>query len=778
MSPTSPPPNLYLARRSRIAILASAACAAFISTAASADCTVTTGTSVQCSGASTGYVNFGDSVSLSADTTASITGPVLLGNDATVINAGQISSSTAAPILQVGTNSSILNDGSIQLSPTTSGSAAVVLGDDSTLTNNGSLGTTAGFSLLQFGQAGTFINNSAATAAVTGNILFGPNVSGGVSTLKNYNTAFGIDGNVYSTGNTDLYNDGLFNGSLVQTATGGTVTLTNDSAGNFTGFISTGDATTIANNGIMAITGATNIGSARLGPSSFTNAGTLSVGTTAPIEFVVNGAFVNGPSGILNIALHSNGIAAPVAGTSYSQIYAAGPNGTATLGGTLNLVATPGFYPSGSIYNLVLADQGITGNFASVNGTSLPFISFVPVGIVNLGSQVAYEVEAVRSGTYAQAIASVATPAEIAIATGLQPMVATANADPTGTAAALIGDLDLLTIPQMQTLLDQINPANYFAFAGEMSDQVNIFDRQVILRTMDGPRDQPRSGGWIDGSAQFEVGSSDDGLRQRMSGVTAGYDLGGRHWLVGAAAGFSSATLRSDTATFAGHNHAYILGAYGSLDLGPLTATGQLDYDLGSLSATKQLSLTYQSTTTAATTTTPATTTTTAVNTPVTASPGDHLFKATGTIGADLKFVGMKATPFIGIDVERGAINGFTEAGGGAADLTVADVKINRTDMLAGLYVTASSGSVRPYVRAAYRSQLGGGSGDTVSAYFNGDPTTTFAVTGSEADRHELDLDGGIDVPMDDATFFLGYQETARKELTEAGFHVGIRIPF
>ena len=780
-------PNLLLSpvttfsRAFRIAIFASAASAALFSTAASADCTGdTTGENVTCTGASTGYTNLGSGVSLSADSTAAITGPVLLGNSATVTNGGSITSTSTAPILQVGTGSSITNNGTVSVSAPSGGSAAVVVGDDGTLTNNGNLTAIAGATVVQFGQAGTFINNSAATSAVIGNIQFGPNVDGGTSNLENYNTAFGITGNVYSSGNTSIYNDGLFQGSFTQTPTGGAVSFTNDSGGTFTGSITTGDPTAIVNAGTMSLTAATNIGTARLAASSFTNSGTLNVGVASPVQLVVNGSFVNSPSGILNIALHSNGTSAPVAGTSYSQIYAAGPNGVASLGGTLNLVASPGFYPTGSTYNVILADQSISGNFAAVNGSTLPFIKFVPVGIATIGGQQAYEVMAVRSQTYAQVLASVGTPSEIAIATGLEPLVTTANSNPTGAEATFIGDIDLLTIPQTQTLLDQINPANYVAYAQAMTDQVNLFDRKVMMRMMDGPVDQSRSGGWIDGSGQFHVGSTPaNGTSERIWDLTAGYDLGGPHWLVGAALSASSATVSTANGSLDGENHAFIVGAYGAFDAGPFVATGQVDYDLGSLSATKMLSLAYTTTTTAATATSSASTTTTATNTTVTADPGDHLFKASGTLGLNLHIGGMKATPFVGLEYARGAINGFTESGGSAADLTVAQINVDRTNVLAGFYATENEGAVRPYVRAAYRSELGGGGRDNeVSAYFDGDAATSFTVVGPDAGRHELDLDEGLNAVMDDGTLFIGAQETVFSDTTELGLHGGIRIAF
>jgi hypothetical protein len=741
---------------------------------AQADCTPPSGTTVTCTGSSTGYSNVTTGVSLTADSTAAITGPVLLGNSATVSNSGSISSSTTAPILQVGSNSSITNNGTIQLTLTSSGTAAVLLGDNSVLTNNKALSAVTGNSVVQFGQAGTFINNSSATAAVVGNLSFGANVSGGTSTLDNYNSAFGITGNIFSIGNTSIYNNGLISGSFVQTPTGGTIGFTNDTGGNFTGSISTGDVTTLTNNGSLTLNAASVLGGARLGTSSLTNAGTLTVGTTGANELIVNGAFVNSPSGILNIALHSNGSSTPAPGSSYSQIFASGAAGTATLGGTLNIVPTAGFYPTGSTYNVILADQTISGNFATVNGSTLPFISFVPVGIVTLGTQEAYQLIAVRTQTYAQAIALVATPSQLAIAQALNPVVASANADPTSPAATLIGSIDLLTVPQTLTLLDQINPASYSAFGQTMIDQMDLFNRQVALRGIDETSDDYHSGWWADGSGQFSFGKTPTtGSKEQFVGATAGYDFDGKAWRAGLVAGLSSGTLKALTGP-TGKNNAYMFGLYGQAHAGPVFAMGQVDYDVGSLSGKKNLSLGY--TTTPATSTTPATTT--SIDTLITAHGNEHLLKLSGLVGVDVPVRTVEITPFAGIDYARGGISGFTEVGGGAADLTVADMPVKQTDALAGLYVAGADGSLRPYVRAVYRSRLGSESNSLVTAYFNGDPTTSFTLPGSVPARQEADIDAGVNFVYDDGALFLGYQGTIRKGMSDHGIQGGIRLMF
>jgi uncharacterized protein YhjY with autotransporter beta-barrel domain len=761
-------------RALRAARLLSVSAAALCPTIAYADCTPPTGTTVTCTGASTGYSNVTTGVNLTADSTAAITGPVILGDTVTVNNSGSITSSTAAPILQVGSSSSVTNNGTIQFSGTTNGSAAVVLGDNSTFTNNKSLSATTGYLVLQFGQGGTFNNTSAATTAVTGNISFGANISGGTSTLNNSNTAFGITGNISSIGNTVINNSGLITGSFVQTPTGGQVNFLNDTAGNFTGTISTGDVTSLLNNGSLTVSAASVLGGSRLGTSSLINNGTLNVGSGGVAQLVVVGSFVNSPGGTLNIALNSSGTTGPVAGSTYSQVYAAGPDGTATLGGTLNIVPTAGFYQTGSTYNLILADQSISGSFASVNGSTLPFIHFIPVGIVTVGSQQSYQVMAIRPTTYADAIASVATPSQLLIAQSLNPLVTAANTDPTSTAAVLVGQIDLLTIPQTQTLLDQINPAGYVAFGQTMLDQMNMLNRQVALRSADEVSDEYHAGWWVDGSGQFGLGKTPTiGAKEKLFGVTGGYDISRKALRLGVVAGFSSGSLKALTGP-GGTNNAYMLGLYGRIHAGPAFALGQVDYELGSFSAKKNLALSY--TTAAATSTTAATASPN--YTLVDASSHEHLLKLSGIVGFNLPVGILKITPFGGIDYAKGSISGFTEVGAVAADLTVARLPVDRTDALAGLNVTSSSGFMRPYVRAVYRSRIGSGSNSLVSAYFDGDPTTSFTLAGTGMARQEADVDAGVNWVYDEGALFFGYQGTIRKGMSDHGLHGGIRLMF
>ena len=742
------------------------------STAAFAQCVPdSTGTNVTCSGTVTGgYQNPATGVTLTAVTGAAITGPVLLGTSASVANAGTISALAGGAAVQAGDTSSVVNSGTISSVSASAGSAGIVLGDHSIVTNAGSLSAIAGTDAVQFGRGGNFQNLASATAIVTGNIQYGLNLGTDVATFSNANTAFGFSGTVISSGNTNIDNAGLFVGAINQVATLGSVSIVNEAAGTFTGTITTGDVTTLTNNGTMALTGLSQIGTLLSAGTSFTNNGSLTVGTaTAVSTLVVNGGFRQNAGGTLNVAILAPTGGIPVAGTTYSQVYAAGTTGTATLGGTLNVTPTAGFYPTGAVYNVVVADKSVTGAFGAVTGNALTFISFVPTGITTLANgQQAYQLTVQRNGTYASVLAPTATAQQVAIATAFQPLVATATASPTTPTATLIGQVDFLSVANAETFFSDLSPAGYAAYAHAMRDQTNLFQRQIGLRMHDNYSTQPGNsdetylaGFWLQGFDQFAAKSSNTvGSRETSLAFAGGYDVIGDHYTLGGAVGFASDKLRYNGGNLVGHTNGTQFALYGSYHAGMFFADAIGSYQFGRLSATQTILV--------------GTVTDTA-----TANPTDHVVSGTGKIGANIAVDRFTLSPFVGVQVDRGSIRQFTETSATATALTVGRIDARRTDLLLGAALNASTGSIRPYIRGTYRSRLGSDPSANVTAYLDGDTTTTFTVAGQAQSAHQADVDAGVQFIVDDgAGFYLGYQGSYRSDLTAHGVMVGFRGQF
>ena len=332
----------------------------------------------------------------------------------------------------------------------------------------------------------------------------------------------------------------------------------------------------------------------------------------------------------------------------------------------------------------------------------------------------------------------------------------------TSTAATLAGQTDVLTVAQAQAFFDSVSPAGYLGYANAMRDQANTFQRQVALRMTDQNSDHAEDGFWFQAGGNVFGKAARGTPHSRETGyqIDFGYDVSGPKYVLGAAFSYSQGHLTYGLGNLVGHNNAYIFGGYGAYHLGPLVASGQVSYQLGTFSANKVI-------------TAGATTTTTA------AHSTDRLLTASAALGGEIKAAGLSLTPFVGIATQIGSISAFTEANAGAADLAVGRIRANRTDLLAGATVTTPSGGLRPYLRAAYRSQIGSGPDSGVTAYFNDDPTTFFTVAGQPAARHQGDVDAGVNfVVNDEGGFFVGYQGTFRSDLTSHGLVAGVRLEF
>jgi uncharacterized protein with beta-barrel porin domain len=474
----------------------------------------------------------------------------------------------------------------------------------------------------------------------------------------------------------------------------------------------------------------------------------------------VNGNFVQTGSGTLGVLIGLPTTSGPVAGGTYSQVRA---SGTATLGGTLALTVTNGYYPTNSLYNVVVGDQGVSGSFSSITGNVLTFISFTPVGIVTLGgTQQAFQLRVDRTTTYAAGLGSGATANQLAVAAGFQPLVAYADAHLTSDATALVGSVDVLTAAQAATFFDSISPAGYIAYANSMRDHASLFQRQVANRMHDHNSDQAQKGWWVNFGirALAKDVAGTDKTKTTGFNFAGGYDFSGPSYVIGVAGGYSHSKLKYGLGSMDGSDNAYQIGGYAQYSMGPLFVGGIVDYQFGSIKATK-------------TSTANTITRTSAI------SPKSKLLTASGRIGADVDAGPIAFQPYVGIEYNKGSIDAFTETGAGAANLIVNKIKADRTDLLAGATLTRSTGKWRPYVKGTYRSMIGDGPANTVTAAFTDIPTSTFTVTGRGAGKTEFDVDAGLNwVSDDEGGLYIAYQGTYRNDLTSHGIVAGIRLEF
>lgn len=766
-------------RARRFAPIALASTALMTPGVAWADCTPATGTTVTCSGTSAAYTNTASGVNVTVASGASVTAPLVIGTSGTLSNSGTVTNTSAIYGVQYGDNATITNNGTITSSSSTSGAGAITVGANSTVTNNAVLTAYAGTPAVNFGVNGTFINNTAATAAVTGNIAFGTNTGSNRAYFYNYNTAYGFTGAVTASGNITAYNSGIFTGTFSQSPVSGsnTVSFTNASGGTFTGIFASGDTTTLTNAGTMYLYSGSTVGYYYTtgGTSSLINNGTSStnsqlwIGTAAaPAKVIVYGNYTQGAYGTLNIPIYPAGSSTTTAGSTYSQLYT---TGTASLSGTLNLNVTAGFYPTGTVFNVVHADGGITGDFSTVTvngGTNLLFTTFTKIGTVASSSGTGQDYEFVAAhNSYATVMAANGANAnQIAISKGLDKLLVTATANTGSDAASLLGAVDILNASDAKLFLDQISPEGYLAYATALRDQANLFHRTIDMRMKDQNSTHPEDGWWLTPmmTASFSSTASTVGgyrTRDQMMSIAAGYDFSGPSHVYGLAVNLSWDKLHYAPNNLGGTNRDYAVAGYVGKNFGPLHLTGIASYHMGKMTATKTITIgasTYTRT--------------------AKASAGEDLFKATGKVGFELKAGGFTVEPFVGIDFNKGKIKGFTETGAGAANLTVDGISADRTELLAGVSLTRAKGMFRPYLTATYRSKITG-AGNTVTALMNAQSDTQFTVTGLAQGNSQVDTNAGVNIVFDDAgALFIGYQGIYRSSYMAHGINLGIRLEF
>ncbi len=755
---------LTASRARKFAVLALAASALAAPSAAFATCTLS-GTAVTCDGASAAYTYTGSSAAqVTVNSGATVTAPLVVAvSGSTLTNTGSITNTAIQYGVQYGDNATITNNGTITSTGSSTGAGAINVGANSTVTNNSVLTAYAGTPAVNFGVNGRFVNNTAATAAVSGNIAFGVNTGSNIGRFENYNLTYGFTGVVTGSGNLSVINSGTFTGTISQLPVAGSnaVSITNNTGGIFSGVISTGDTTTLSNSGTMYLYAGSTLGYYYTagGTSLLSNAGSLTIGTaSAPALLNVAGNFAQTSAGTLNIAIAPAGTAATAPGYNYSQI---ATTGTATLGGTLNLNVAAGFYPTGSVYKVIDAKGGISGNFSSVTGADLLFVSFINNGIVASGTGQAYQFTALHK-SYATVLGqNSATPNQLAVAGGLDKLLTYANTNTGTDAASLLGQVDILDINQAKGFLDQLSPAGYLAYAQALHDQANTFSRLIGLRMNDQNSDHPEDGWWLTPSYQSSFTSVTGTARTKQSllGFSGGYDFSGPRHVFGAALNLSWNTLKNGNATLTGTNRDYGIALYGAQSFGPIRLSGQVAYHSGKASVTRAMQLgNYYRTSTG--------------------SGTENLLKATAQVGFNLTAKGFTLQPFVGVDYAKGKISSFTETGGGAANLTVSSINADRTDLIAGVSFTRSKGKWRPYTTVTYRNLQSGGD-NTVTAYLNGDSSTAFTVAGLAKLKTEVDVNAGMNIVFDDAgSLFFGYQGTYRSNFKAHGINLGIRLEF
>jgi outer membrane autotransporter protein len=594
-------------------------------------------------------------------------------------------------------------------------------------TNGSFAGALSGAGTLTKAGAGTLTLTNVANNSTIGRV----GVNAGTLALNGALTA--SNGTMVTSGATLNVAPG---GALVSAVTG--------NAGSFT----TVDGTITGNVGNAgSLSGAGTI------VGNVTNTGILAPGN-GPGTFNVNGVFTQTAAGTIAVQLSPS----TVAGTGYDRIIVTGTPGTATLAGTAVLGASTGLYVGGSTYDIVTATGGVTGSLALSGNVISPFISFANTGIVNITGGQAYRLTLVRTN-YAVGIGAGATPNQIATANGFQGLVTGA----TGDAATVVIAVDNMTAAQAQGFFTQTSPEPYSAYATGLLDKGELFTRQIQLQLHGTPSHVDGASIWGRGYGSWANGNNRDsffGTDQRIFGGAGGIDYRSNGLTLGIAGGYSHDRFDYGAGTSRGRGNSWQVGGYFDYDFGGFDVDATVAYVHGSYRNTRTINIT-------------------SISRIADANFNGNLFKAIGTVGYNFDIGGMKLRPFAGIDYSTGHINGFSETGAGALNLTVDRINTKRTDALVGISLSSSPNpGLSPYGRVAYRYDLNRRNND-VSAAFNGNTASRFTVGGTGYNRSAVDVDAGLNYNVSQTVaFFAVYEGSFRKRGSDHGFSAGLRVSF
>jgi hypothetical protein len=295
-------------------------------------------------------------------------------NQSTIEGAGSIGDSNPMPITNNGTILANNKKATLTISPNSVG-----------FTNNGTLTANKGCTLIINSVGGPFNNLSGGTLTggiynITGKLEVGSAITTNAATItltgapaQIYNTYNGVNAFATFAANAATGALSLQSGQVLTTSTSlsnaGTMTIAAKSGLSVGGSYTQTAGTTTVDGTLTAAAGLSAQGGTLLGKGTLaaavTNSGTITVGdsTKKPGVLTVTGSYTQNSGGTLNVPVNG-----PALGSQYSEL--AVSNGV-SLGGTLTIQRKKSFKPTVGATFTILTGSAITGQFATVNGTSI-----------------------------------------------------------------------------------------------------------------------------------------------------------------------------------------------------------------------------------------------------------------------------------------------------------------------------------------------------------------------------------------------------------------------
>jgi outer membrane autotransporter protein len=510
-----------------------------------------------------------------------------------------------------------------------------------------------------------------------------------------------------------------------------------------------------------------------------------------------------------NYAQSSNGALALRVAQANADLLAV--SGTASLGGTLQIVPTGGTYTVGNKYSGLTAGGGISGAFASVTGSQLT--AFLGVQTTYLANAV--QLSIVQNVPFA---ADAANPNEKAVANALTMVGMNATGD-LGTA---ITDLQNSTPAQAQQGLSELGAdgsgggdvvGNYLtgnmaatravghalddhlamlrdgggsaiqSAAGLRGMQFNFANRSAGQIATAGVNDSvaqvadatgPALAGpapyrlWAQGIGAWDSLRSDGqtpGMSQALGGVIAGIDgnpFGASlpSFRGGIAFAYSNANLSGGNES--GSTDAYRLTLYGTTTSGPAFIEGRVGAGYDHMATNRFINFA-------------------GLDQTAVGSTGGHEVSARLAAGYGLDFYSIHLEPSAGIAFDEVSRSAYSESGAGAIDLNVGDSTLDSVRLQFGVrgqttFDLGNGITATPTARARFEEHLLSEL-PTTAMGFAGAPADTFSIIGSRPGREAAVLGSGVTIGNGgNVALFADYNAELRAHETTQAVLAGLRV--
>ncbi|BAI75774.1 hypothetical protein AZL_c04810 (plasmid) [Azospirillum sp. B510] len=267
---------------------------------------------------------------------------------------------------------------------------------------------------------------------------------------------------------------------------------------------------------------------------------------------------------------------------------------------------------------------------------------------------------------------------------------------------------------------------------------------------------------WVRGLGVFSRNSGDGnapGNRATIGGGVAGVDLAvSDEVVVGAGFGYARSRTRGSDGSGRTDGDNYQLAAYGTWTPGAFFVDGSLGYTLSRYDTRRDIAV---------------------GGLAATASGDTHggTFGAAMRAGKRFTAGGLAVEPDVGLSYHHVRVDGFTERGAGAFNLTVGDTRVNslRSSLggrVVGQVRTENGLALEPEARVHWEHEFADRNAETTMAVV-GQP---FTIAGSHVGRDAAVLGVGLaGVLGDDLRLFTNYDATLRRHQTDHAVTVGLK---